>query len=256
VTSSSADRSARTLADLQPYIERARAFSGWSFADVRVRHLDATIPWDYESLAREHARRARSVLDLGTGGGEVLSRIINGVDARVVATEEWHVNAPIAAQRLRPLGVRVVRADATRLPFAIAAFDLILDRHEALDPADTARVLAPGGAVVTQQVGPHNWPELARFLDAVEFDDHFAAYQQGFAAAGLIIEAARWHEERVAFATLGDVVFMALVSPWSFPTFEPARDIDRLLAVEDALTTPDGIVLTEIRYLIVARKAR
>ena len=254
MTERSDDRRAYTLAALQPYIERARSFSGWAFADVNLRYLAPPAPWDYEALAREYARRARSIVDLGTGGGEVLSRIIPGIDARVVATEEWHVNAPIAERRLRPLGAQVVRADSLRLPFTAESFDLVLDRHEALAPAGAARIIAPSGTIITQQCGPDDWPELRRFLDKVRFDDHFVAYQQGFADAGLTVTDARWHERRVAFAALGDLVYMILVAPWSFPRFDPAADIDALLALEDALTTPDGIVVTEVRYLIVAHK--
>jgi SAM-dependent methyltransferase len=196
------------------------------------------------------------VLDLGTGGGEVLSRILAGGDARAIASEEWHVNAPIAARRLNPLGASVVRADSMRLPFVASRFDLVLDRHEALGPDEVARVLVPGGTVITQQCGPDDWPELARFLHKVKFDDHFNIYQRGFAAAGLAIDEARWHEGRVAFEALGDLVYMLLVAPWSFPDFDPRRDIDALLALEDALGTPDGIVVTEMRYLIVASKSR
>ncbi len=254
MTSFTDDRRARTLVALEPYVERARAFSGWSFADVDTRYLDPPAPWNYEALARAYALRARSAVDLGTGGGEVLARIVPGSGARVVATEEWHLNAPIAAARLRPLGVQVVRADSLRLPFASGSFDLVLDRHEALTPADTARVLAPGGTIITQQCGPDDWPELRCFLEKVRFDDHFASYQQGFADAGLTVTDVRWHERRIAFATLGDLVYMMLVAPWSFPHFDAAADIDSLLAIEDALTTPSGIAVTEVRYLIVAQR--
>lgn len=249
------DRRTRTLAQLQPYVERARAFSGWAFSDIAIQHPGAPIAWDYEAIARERARRARSVLDLGTGGGEVLARIIAGSDARVVATEEWYVNAPVAAGRLRSLGAGVLHADSLRLPLCAASFDLVIDRHEALDPAEAARVLAPGGTIITQQCGPDDWPELRRFFPRkTRFDDHFTAYQRGFAAAGLTVDEARWHEAPVAFGALGDLVYMLLVGPWCIPDFDPAADIDALLALEDARRTPDGIVLTEHRYLIVAHK--
>ena len=94
-----------------PFIERARTFSGWNFDDLR-RHAplrSARTPWDYVALAREHAASIGRVIDLGTGGGEVYSRIVAGCAARFVASEEWHVNAPVARDRLRPLGVDVVR---------------------------------------------------------------------------------------------------------------------------------------------------
>jgi len=51
------------------------------------------------------------------------------------------------------------------LPFAGDAFDLVTSRH----PVDTwwgeiARVLAPGGAYLSQQVGPHSVRELSEFM--------------------------------------------------------------------------------------------
>ena len=69
-----------------PFIERARNFSGWNFDDLRVTRVEPSpfpdgrdTPWDYVALAREHAATAGRVIDLGTGGGEVYSRIIDGL---------------------------------------------------------------------------------------------------------------------------------------------------------------------------------
>jgi SAM-dependent methyltransferase len=164
------------------------------------------------------------------------------------------VNAPVARDRLRALGVGVVRADSLRLPFADAAFGLVLDRHEALEPAEVARVLAPGGRVITQQMGHVVWPELSHFFRITEFPDHFRLYQDGFRAAGLEVEEAQQHEERVAFRNLGELVYMIMLTPHSFPDFDPVTDIDHVLEMEDALRTPDGIVLTETHYIIRATK--
>src|SRR5439155_16155338 len=47
----------------------------------------------------------------------------------------------------------------------------------------------------------------------------------------------------------------ALHSPWTIPEFEPlGRVLVPLLLLEDRLTTRDGLVLTESRFLIEARK--
>lgn len=245
---------ARALLEMQPYIDKARTFSGWSFDELDVRHLDPRMPWDYEALARDAALQAASIVDLGTGGGERFARIVEGVDARRVATEEWVVNAPVARDRLRPMGVDVVRADSLRLPFANGAFDLVLDRHEALEPAEVARVLVPGGQVITQQVGHDTWPELRDALPAVEFPDHFRLYQDGFTAAGLVVEEAVRHEERVAFAVLGELVYMIMLTPDTFPDFDPTRDIEAVLDFADKQGMEEGIVMTETHYLIRARK--
>lgn len=249
------ERAAAALDAMRPYIDRARTFSGWSFDAGEIRRIEPGEPWDYEALAREYVAGAARVLDLGTGGGEVLSRIAAGSPARFVASEEWHVNVPVAHRKLAPLGIDVMHADSLHPPFADASFDVVLDRHEALDPAQCARVLRPRGVMMTQQCGYDNWREFHDFFPrATAFEDHYQTYTDGFAAAGLAIMRRERHEFRVAFASLGYIAFMLLTAPWTVPDFDPERDIEALLALEDALTTPDGIVLTETRELIIARK--
>jgi hypothetical protein len=62
------------------------------------------------------------------------------------------------------------------------------------------------------------------------------------------------HDWRAAYASLGDFVFMMLVTPWEWPSFDPERDIDALMALEEAVRTDDGLVLTLSRYLLVAER--
>ncbi len=244
------------LNQLQPYVERARDFSGWEFGDVAKEPLEPGPPWDYEAIAREYARSAKRILDLGTGGGEVLEWIMSGLDCSFVATEEWVVNAPVAKKRLASLGGDVVRCSSLALPFLDSTFDLVLNRHEELDPTEVIRVLVPGGRVVTQQVVSDHWPELTEFFPHRQvFPDHFTLYASAFEAAGMTVKRAM-HEHRVAYRSLGDVVFLLLTAPWTIPGFDPVREIDALLALEDAHGSEDGIVLTEGYYLIEGQLLR
>lgn len=239
---------------LLPIVERARTFSGWSFPDIKVRPLEEPL-WDYRSIVREMARGAQAVLDLGTGGGELLAGVRDSLPARVAATEEWHVNAPIAYRRLAPLGVGVVRARSMELPFAAGAFDLVIDRHEELEPLEVARVLRPGGRIVTQQVGRENWRELRRlFPRRTDFGDIRGEYATGFAAAGLTLTRNEEQEYNVAYGGLGDMVFMLLAAPWEVPEFDVERDLDALLALEAECSTRDGLVMTWDRFLLIAEK--
>lgn len=114
--------------------------------------LGPPLPSNYEARARELLADAQSVLDIGTDGGEVFSRILNGYEVFAVATEPWLPNVPVAARRLQRLGARAAHANSLTPPFAHQAFDLVPDRHEELGPAEIVRVLAPGGHVLTQQV--------------------------------------------------------------------------------------------------------
>ncbi|HET9017433.1 MAG TPA: hypothetical protein VFN57_17660 [Thermomicrobiaceae bacterium] len=96
------DRREAALRQLEPFITRARSFSGWDLTVARMTPLEPGPPWDYEAVARDHLAGARTVLDLGTGGGEVLARVLAGGGCHAVATEEWVVNAPAARRRLAP----------------------------------------------------------------------------------------------------------------------------------------------------------
>src|SRR5260370_19379896 len=66
---------------------------------------------DYERRAREAVSRATAVLDLGTGGGELLSRLAP-FPSIAIATESYPPNVAVASRRLAPLGVKVIWADA------------------------------------------------------------------------------------------------------------------------------------------------
>lgn len=244
---------AAALVRLRPHVERARAFSGWTL-DVRVTPLGLEPPWDYGSLVRAAALGARCALDLGTGGGEALAEFRDALPPFTVATEEWHVNAPIAYARLTPLGVRVLRARGLQLAFADASFDLVINRHEELDPAEVARVLRPGGRVVTQQVGGDEWDELWHFIPPMQSYHHiYADYQRGFTEAGLRV-IAREHRRHVAYP-LEEIAFMLAIMPWSVPDFDLERALDALLALEAAHGSPEGVILTEHRFVIEARRA-
>ena len=104
------------LQRLQPYIDRAKTFSGWDLGFIRSRSLDGPVPWDYEREAREMAVSATTALDVGTGGGEVYSRIAAGLRGQFVACEQWGVNARVAHARLHAMGIPVVRCQTGETP--------------------------------------------------------------------------------------------------------------------------------------------
>jgi len=242
-------------ARLEPFVEKARRFSGWDLSAIAPRNVDPGPPWDFEQVVRSFSAHSRAALDLGTGGGELLATLRPALPRRMVATEPWVVNAPVAFRRLSPLGVEVVRAESTRLPFRNASFDLILDRHEEFSPDEVDRLLEPGGRFVTQQVGRSNWHELRRYiLRMTDFGDLRSGYVRDLKRRGFDVES-REHEFRVAYPALGEFVFLLCIAPWEIPDFAVDRDLGALLAFEADCTTEDGLVVTECRFLVVARKS-
>ena len=155
------------------------------------------------------------------------------------------------------MGIQVVHASSLHLPFSAGVFDLVLNRHEELDPVGVASVLAPGGRFLTQRVGNDNWRELAEYFPRMtDFGPLFDLYRRGLGESGLDIVHADTHERRTAFGGLGDIVYLLTAAPWTVPDFDVNRDLDALLSLERGLTREQGIVLTETRYIIEAVKPR
>jgi SAM-dependent methyltransferase len=240
------------IGNLEPYEQRARELEGWAL-EYAPEPLQAGPPWDYEALARDLASQAQRILDLGTGGGEVFSRVLARSRARATATEEWHVNAPVAARALAPRAA-VVRASSLTLPFAEDAFDLVLSRHEEIDPNEVARVMSRDGCFLTQQVIPDLWEELrVVFPDLTRFPDHYVEYQRGFAEAGLTVEDVREFRRQVRFRELGHLVYQLAAAPWHLPGFSVKSHRAELEALDQVARGEGGIVLTEGFYLLRVR---
>jgi ubiquinone/menaquinone biosynthesis C-methylase UbiE len=129
--------------------EYARPFSGWdlSYLDGRVVHPAGQATWNLAGAVAEVWARSDSILDVDTGGGERLEEWIGALGARrrVIATEAWPPNVPMARQRLASLGVSVVQTPASALPFRDDAFDLVTNRHGWLVTDEIHRVLRPEG---------------------------------------------------------------------------------------------------------------
>ena len=92
--------------------EERTPFAGWDFSHIDGRAIEDPLPWSYLDIVRSRLMGARSLLDLGTGGGEVLSRLQDAFPPRVVAAEAYEPNVGVARGRLAPLGVDVVTYEA------------------------------------------------------------------------------------------------------------------------------------------------
>src|SRR4029453_4135572 len=104
---------------------------------------------------------AGALLDLDTGGGELLAELAP-LPPHTVAVESWARNIPVARDRLAPLGVAVL----TELPGGEEEFDVVLSRPGRMPAADIARLLRPGGRLLSQQVGSDDLADLNQMLGA------------------------------------------------------------------------------------------
>jgi SAM-dependent methyltransferase len=245
----------------------AAPFSGWDFSWLAARSPARGLPWSYGREVARRALLAETMLDMGTGGGEVLSRLA-ARSRHTVATEAWPPNVPIAASRLVPLGIPVVRDEGAadnmrqdgsergRLPFRDAAFGLVANRHEAFRADEVSRVLAPGGAFVTQHVDFHSFDELYRLVGLEPPDQPESwlpiALRQ-VRDAGLTVQAAVRGEERYEFRDVGAVAYYLRVISWGIPEYSLDRCGAALRAAhEDPSQWP--ALVRQRRFLMIAVK--
>lgn len=227
--------------------------TGWEFAWLDGRASGSEPSWSYPALARPLVRRAGSLLDLDTGGGELLAELAP-LPPHTVAVEGWTANTPVARDRLTPFGVSVV----TELPGEEREFDLVLSRHGRLPVADLARLLKPGGTLLTQQVGSDDLADLNAALGAPPphprpwtADVAVAALQ----AAGFVVTDVREERPVFVFHDIGAVVYQLRAVPWQVRDFTLKRYDAQLRRLDAVIRTYGSFSATAHRFLVQATRA-
>ncbi|HEX4654478.1 MAG TPA: class I SAM-dependent methyltransferase [Mycobacteriales bacterium] len=156
-------------------VHAARAWWDGYAAEYQVEHADflgdADFVWGPEGLREREAKllgdvAGRDVLEVGCGAAQC-SRWLFGQGARAVAFDLSRGQLAEARRMARSTGLDVplVQADAGRLPFRDASFDLACSAYGAVPfvadsasvMAEVARVLRPGGRWVFSTTHPFRW---------------------------------------------------------------------------------------------------
>jgi SAM-dependent methyltransferase len=248
----------RTIDDLLREASAADV-GGWGFGWLEGRATEERPPWGYARLLAGRLDRARSALDVDTGGGEILAEM-PVLPARMAATEGWAPNAERARRLLGPRGVEVVQArPGEPLPFGGDAFDLVSSRHPVRpDWTEIARVLAPGGTYFAQHVGPASAFELIEWFlgplprEGVARDPEREADEAR--AAGLTVVDLRTARCRMEFFDVGAVVWILRKCVWWVPDFTVERYREQLLAMDGHIRVHGAFVAHSTRTLFEARR--
>lgn len=246
------------LADHWRQVYANASMRGWDFGVLDGRLSADETPWDFERLCRDELSTARRALDLGTGGGERLLRLHDDLKAgwpELVATEGWAPNLPVARENLAPLGVPVLAyqgEERERLGLPDQWADVVMCRHEALDPAEITRVLACGGVLLEQQVDGRDAAELRSWFGGepqyphVRLEIERAALQ----SAGLVVDRALEWSGRMGFADVDALLEYLAMVPWEVACFQVDDHLDRL----GELHARGELVVTQRRFLLVAHR--
>ncbi|HYB45671.1 MAG TPA: hypothetical protein VEC92_04035 [Nitrososphaerales archaeon] len=256
--------------DFNRLIEEAekRPFSGWDFSYIDGRYVEGKPSWDFAGEARRMVQRSRSMLDIGTGGGEFLSSL-SPLPGTCCATEGYAPNSYVARDRLLPIGVDVVFTfcddnglvpQRGALPFKGGIFDFVMDRHESFVANEVERVLRRGGVFATQQVGDGNNPELHEFFGKTRASEkgkrpwNLAEAVDEIESAGMKIVQKR--EERMSsrFLDVGALVYYLKAIPWEIPDFDVRTYRERLLEMHKQILRTGSFGVTTTRFYVQARK--
>ncbi len=239
--------------------EEQYPFTGWDFSHLDGRMIEEQAPWSYTSRAAELMRRALSVIDLGTGGGERLLKLREYWPSKVVATEDYPPNFKLATERLASFQATVVNVPLTdydSMPFSDGEFDLVLNRHSGFNAREVARILAPGGTFLTQQV--HGlWAE--DLINAFGAKPQWPTstlhkYVPQLQAAGLTIVDSRDWSGKLSFTDVGAIVYYLKAVPWLVQGFTVETHLDYLFKLQRQLDHGEDLVFTARKYLIEAHK--
>lgn len=240
----------------------AVSVDGWDFSWLDGRATEQRPSWGYQRAMGARVARASAVLDIETGGGEVLAGA-GPLAPLTVATESWPPNVARATRLLHPLGAAVVAtAGPDLLPFGDEAFDLVVSRHPVRAHwPEIARVLRPGGTYFSQEVGPASVFELVEYFLGPQSEDvrnirHPNAARHAAAATGLEVVDLRSESLRTEFRDIGAVVYFLRKVVWMVPGFTVAQYRDRLEELHRQILAEGPFVATTARFLIEARKPR
>ncbi|MGW4230587.1 class I SAM-dependent methyltransferase [Streptomyces sp. NPDC004980] len=233
---------------------------GWDFSWLDGRATEQRPSWGYARAMADRMAGARAALDIQTGGGEVLASA-PVLPPLTVATESWPPNIARATALLHPRGAVVVAdPDEPPLPFGDRAFDLVVSRHPvATWWGEIARVLAPGGTYLSQEVGPASVFELIEYFLGPQPAEARAARDPERAraaaeAAGLDVLDLRAERLRTEFFDIGAVVYFLRKVIWMVPGFTVEAYLPQLRSLHRKIESEGPFVAHSSRFLIEARK--
>lgn len=232
-------------------------FSGWNFEYLKDKIIYGNIPWDYKIEVEKYLPKAKVLLDMGTGGGEFLSRL-NPLPALTYATEAYKPNVAIAQKRLIKLGIQVVKISNDKyLPFKNDYFDLIINRHEAFDSKEVSRILVKDGIFITQQVGGKNNNEINHFFGDYSRDKSSWDLKNSVKKLekfGFKIIDAKESFIKTKFTDIRGIIYYLRAIPWQIPNFVIENHKSELEKLHELIVNSGCFITKEHRFFIIAKK--
>jgi len=231
-------------------------FLGWDFSYVKNRIIEDKLPWNYEEIVEKIFIDKNCLLDMHTGGGELLVSLKN-LPVKVYATEGYEPNIPIADKRLKEKNIilkPLVNVD--KIPFDNDFFDIIINRHGSFNINELKRTLQKDGLFITQQVGGLNSIELnmafeTKTMDYVEWC--LVKNIDMFRKSGMEIIEYSEYIGKMKFMDIGSVVYYLKCIPWQVNDFSIDQYYEKLEILYEIMKKDGFINITMHRFYIIVK---
>lgn len=242
-----------------PKYPKPAKLNGWDFSKLRVTETGPRT--NYVKIVLSHLNKQKTLLDIGTGGGEKLAThaprvryavaIDNGRNMVETAKRNFHKN--------RLGNAHMILCDSAKLPLVQASFEVVTDRHAPFKAQEIARVLKNGGVFITQQVSEGDKQNIKRiFRRGQDYGKKPGTkkrrYIRELKHAGLRIIKACTINTTEYYKTMKDIIFLIANTPM-IPDFNIEKEQSKLAEIEEKLKTKRGIKTNSERLLIVGTKA-
>jgi SAM-dependent methyltransferase len=242
-----------------------QSFKGWDFSQITGpgRMVESPHKWNYVSKIQPYLFLTNTLLDIGTGGGEILSTL-KPLPRLSCAVEDYPPNVEVAKERLEPLGVKVFPIDQgsdlpfSNLPFEDNYFDLVINRHTGYTESEVYRILKPSGHYITQQVSGQTTINLQRILLG---DETIRAPNWNLKVA---VERLKAHGFKIIeemedvgymrFFDIGAIVYHLIACPWTIENFTVEKYLGKLLDLNKCIEQQGYFDMDYELLFIIAKK--
>jgi SAM-dependent methyltransferase len=232
---------------------------GWDFSQVRV--VEEGPRTNYSKVVETHLRRNKTLLDVGTAGGERLEAFAPKV-RKAIGIDIDRKMIKTAAENLGKSSLHnahLILCDSEKMPIAGAHIDIVIDRHTPFNAKEVSRLLKPGGIFITQQVSEgdkRNFKEV--FQRGQSYGEKSGTLKKRYLIelreVGIRIIEERTVNTTEYYESIDDVIFLLANTPM-IPCFDFEKERDKLEKIEEKFKTDKGIRTNSERFLIVGSKS-
>lgn len=243
-----------TQGELDALLAQVSTRCGWDFSSMRTERQ--VVPWSYEDEVRLYTKPTDHVLDIGTGGGEVLSRLASGFAVGLgVDIDPAMIETAKTAKRKSGAYNVDFAVSSERLESVTGMFDVVIDRHAPFDLQAVSSHLNPGGYFITQQVGENNMANVKKALGQQTVRPPVEKSQiERF--EGLKLVAFMEYDVEYVVRDIGSLVFwFSALDLLHADVAGPAALVgaDSLNSVLRGAVSSRGFATNEHRYLVIAQ---